>query len=153
MTSNNVEQLPAELTRSGRLDATWYFGFPNKKDREEIFKIHLSKYNITLKESKLNRAIEKTNLYTGAEIEQIVKTMVRKAFINKMKNNKDKLSISTSIIDESINEVIPISKSSKEQVSNLEKWVAEGRALDASFNKSKSEELTLEDIDDEIIEI
>ena len=43
MTSNDVSQLPPELTRAGRLDATWYFSLPTLSERKEIFKIHLKK--------------------------------------------------------------------------------------------------------------
>ena len=30
MTSNDVSQLPPELTRVGRLDGIWYFSYPNE---------------------------------------------------------------------------------------------------------------------------
>ena len=36
MTSNDVSQLPPELTRSGRIDTQWIFDLPNKFEREEI---------------------------------------------------------------------------------------------------------------------
>ena len=42
MTSNDVSQLPPELTRAGRLDATWYFSLPTLEERKQIFRIHLN---------------------------------------------------------------------------------------------------------------
>lgn len=145
MTSNNVEQLPPELTRSGRLDATFYFGLPNKEERKEIFNIHLSKYDAKLSDSRLDKITKKTDGYTGAEIEQIVKSAVRKAYIKKVKENSDKLVVSLPLLEKATEEVIPISKSSKEKIDALELW-ANGRALRASYEES--DKLTLEDIDE-----
>ena len=145
MTSNNVEQLPPELTRSGRLDATFYFGLPNKEERKEIFNIHLSKYNASLTESRLDKIAKKTDGYTGAEIEQIVKSAVRKAYIKKIKENSDKLNVSLSLLEKATEEVIPISKSSKEKIDALELW-ANGRALKSSYEES--DKLTLEDMEE-----
>ena len=145
MTSNNVEQLPPELTRSGRLDAIFYFGLPNKEERKEIFNIHLSKYDAKLSDSRLDKIAKKTDGYTGAEIEQIVKSAVRKAYIKKVKENSDKLVVSLPLLEKATEEVIPISKSSKEKIDALELW-ANGRALRASYEES--DKLTLEDIDE-----
>ena len=39
MTSNDVSQLPPELTRSGRIDAQWMFDLPNEFERSEIIDI------------------------------------------------------------------------------------------------------------------
>lgn len=142
MTSNNVEQLPPELTRSGRLDATFYFGLPNKEERKEIFRIHLSKYDASLTDSRLDKIAKKTDGYTGAEIEQIVKSAVRKAYIKKVSEQSDKLTVTLSLLEKATEEVIPISKSSKEKIDALELW-SNGRALKASYEEDK---LTLEDM-------
>lgn len=145
MTSNNVQDLPPELTRTGRLDATFYFGLPNKEERKEIFKIHLSKYNVSLIDSRLDKIVKKTNGYTGAEIEQVVKSAVRKAYIKKVIDKSDKLNVSLSLLEKAVDEIIPISKSSKEKIEVLELW-ANGRALNASYKES--DKLTLEDIEE-----
>lgn len=142
MTSNNVQDLPPELTRAGRLDATFYFGLPNKEERKEIFRIHLSKYDATLTDSRLDKIAKKTDGYTGAEIEQIVKSAVRKAYIKKVSEQSDKLTVTLSLLEKATEEVIPISKSSKEKIDALELW-SNGRALKASYEEDK---LTLEDM-------
>lgn len=123
MTANDVTQLPPELTRAGRLDAIWYFSLPSLAERKEIFKIHLSKTNIDYDESILDEAAKESEHYTGAEIEQIVKTALRKAFKKYLELNVKE--ISKEDLLESIKEVIPIYKSSKEVINYLENWARE----------------------------
>ena len=41
-TANNVELLPLEIIRKGRFDEIFFLELPKKKEREEIFKIHIS---------------------------------------------------------------------------------------------------------------
>ena len=40
-TANNVELLPLEIIRKGRFDEIFFLELPKKKEREEIFKIHI----------------------------------------------------------------------------------------------------------------
>ena len=40
-TANNVDLLPLEIIRKGRFDEIFFFFFPKKQAREQIFKIHL----------------------------------------------------------------------------------------------------------------
>ncbi|PSF30083.1 ATPase [Aphanothece hegewaldii CCALA 016] len=54
-TANQIQQLPAELTRKGRFDEIFFVDLPQEKERKEIFQIHLSRYNITLSSSELGR--------------------------------------------------------------------------------------------------
>lgn len=120
MTSNDVSQLPPELTRQGRLDAKWFFDFPKENERKEIFKIHFSKYNKEINSDLLDLAVSKTNNFTGAEIQEIVKNTIRKSFIRFKKDNNDELKEED--ISSAINEIIPISKTSKESILALKSY-------------------------------
>lgn len=120
MTSNDVSQLPPELTRQGRLDAKWFFDFPKENERKEIFKIHFSKYNKEINSDLLDLAVSKTNDFTGAEIQEIVKNTIRKSFIRFKKDNDDELKEED--ITSAINEIIPISKTSKESILALKSY-------------------------------
>lgn len=120
MTSNDVSQLPPELTRQGRLDAKWFFDFPKENERKEIFKIHFSKYNKEINSDLLDLAVSKTNNFTGAEIQEIVKNTIRKSFIRFKKDNNDELKEED--ITSAINEIIPISKTSKESILALKSY-------------------------------
>lgn len=120
MTSNDVSQLPPELTRQGRLDAKWFFDFPKENERKEIFKIHFSKYNKEINSDLLDLAVSKTNNFTGVEIQEIVKNTIRKSFIRFKKDNNDELKEED--ITSAINEIIPISKTSKESILALKSY-------------------------------
>ena len=123
MTSNNASALPPELTRSGRIDTTWYFGMPNELERKEIFRIHL---NYILKIYSfipcivIESCAEKTPNFTGAEIKEVCKVATRKAF-NRYLNDGNK-SIIEDDIDLAVPEIVPVYLSSKETLSMLEDY-------------------------------
>ena len=130
MTSNNVKELPPELTRAGRLDAIFYFSAPNLEERKEIFKVHMNRKDLKVSEATLNDIAVETQGYTGAEIEQIVKNSMKKAFLRCTKEGK-KFSVTKVDLMAAKNDVIPITVSSQEKIRDLEEWV-KGRALYAS---------------------
>ena len=138
MTSNDVSQLPPELTRAGRLDAIWYFTLPTLEERVQIFNIHLNKTGKTVPETTIHEIAKATDKYTGAEIELIVKSALRRAYLEKVKTGEDK-GITYDILLKAVNDVIPIAVSSKEQILGLERW-AQNRALFANGNAKKQEE-------------
>ena len=147
MTSNDVTKLPPELTRAGRLDAIWYFSLPTEDERKAIFRVHLNKVNKTVSEDTLDAISKATQDYTGAEIEQIVKASLRKAFLNKIKNGGDG-EITVEDLLSSKDLVVPISRSSQEKIQALEAW-ARGRALYAN-SESRESQVIINDDDFEL---
>lgn len=135
MTSNDISQMPPELTRSGRLDTVWYFGLPTEEERKEIWRIHFGKTPIEVSEEILNYASANSNNLTGAEIKEAVKVSMRKAFKRYIKDNNK--NITTSDIDEAIKEIVPVYNASKEKIVALEKY-AENRARFASRDKEEN---------------
>lgn len=125
MTSNDVSQLPPELTRAGRLDAIWYFGIPNEDERREIFKIHFNKSKKEVSNDLLKYAAEITNDFTGAEIKEAVKGTLRKAFSRFKKDGNSE--ITKDDLQKACAEIIPVSKSSREKIAVLEEY-AKNRA-------------------------
>lgn len=80
-TANDILQLPPELLRKGRFDETFYAGFPNEPERKEILRIHISKRRkADLSNIDLARVAAKTNGYSGADLESIVKESVETVF-------------------------------------------------------------------------
>ena len=71
-TSNNVEKLPPELIRKGRLDEIFFVDLPNESAREEIFKLHLEKRQIKSVDFALTELAKAAAGFSGAEIEQAV---------------------------------------------------------------------------------
>lgn len=120
MTSNDVSVLPPEFTRSGRIDAQWYFSLPTTSEREAIFNVHLNKKNVVLDDVLLQYAVRHTERFVGAEIQQVVKNLKRINYIRTM-NQEDK-TIVLEDIDKAIEEVIPIATSSKEKIAVLEQY-------------------------------
>ena len=129
MTSNDISQMPPELTRSGRLDTVWYFGLPTEEERREIWRIHFGKTPIQVSDEMLNYAAANSQNLTGAEIKEAVKVSMRKAYKRYLKDNNR--NITTSDIDEAVSEIVPVYNASKEKIVALEKY-AETRARFAS---------------------
>lgn len=127
MTSNDVSQLPPELTRAGRLDAIWFFGLPTKEERKQILDIHLRKANRPVADDILEEMAKSMEKYTGAEIELVVKSSLRRAYLEKIKTGEDK-GITPEILQAASEEVVPVAISSREQIAALENW-AKNRAL------------------------
>ena len=131
MTSNNVEDLPPELTRAGRLDGIIYFNLGDAEERKAIFNVHLNKRGHNLPDNVLMQIAKETNKYTGAEIEQVVISAIRKAFVRMKKSGSNKYEITIEDLMSAKNDVIPVAVSSRETIDKLEKWV-KGRAIYAN---------------------
>ena len=147
MTSNNVKDLPPELTRAGRLDAIWYFGLPTESEREEIFNLHFEKRGHKVSKANLKKIAKETERYTGAEIEQVVISAIRKAYVRMRKNDNKKYKIDFEDLVSAKDSVIPVAISSKETINELEDW-AKGRALYSNKSNNKKNKDLLDKIDE-----
>ncbi len=72
ITANNIEALPPELIRKGRLDEIFFVDLPDNETRQEIFRIHLTKRDIPEDRFDLGRLAQISDGFSGAEIEQAV---------------------------------------------------------------------------------
>ena len=132
MTSNDVNSLPPELTRTGRLDAQWFFDLPDKEERKEIIDIYLKFFGLNMgREDKEFLAAESEN-FTGAEIRGAIKEMLVASFCRQQKSG-DELSkeLTREDILEGLNSVITVYKSSKEKIEAFRTF-AKDRYLNAS---------------------
>lgn len=91
MTANRVNDLPAELTRKGRLDDIFAVRFPMVHERQEIIKIHFRKRGHKVNESFLAMAAAVTDMWVGAELE----AAVNETLIKTLANGEDAPSIQT----------------------------------------------------------
>ncbi len=71
-TSNDIESLPPELVRKGRLDEIFFVDLPNTASREEIFRIHLRRRDLDPLQFDLAQLSAQSEGFSGAEIEQAV---------------------------------------------------------------------------------
>lgn len=115
-TANDITKLPPELLRKGRFDEIFYVGLPNATEREKIFNIHINKRRKQdLKYIKVNELVAKTEGFSGADIEGVVKDAVESAFAD------DKASIQTSDILEAIRNTHSLSEIMKDALENMTK--------------------------------
>ena len=82
--TNRPDMLDTSLLRPGRFDRIILTPIPDKKTREEIFKIHIKE--MPLKNVKIEYLVEKTEGYVGADIEAICREAAILALREDMKN-------------------------------------------------------------------
>jgi len=135
-TSNNPNIIPPEFIRSGRFDAVFHVGLPNENERKEIFEIHLRKRGRNPVEFSVNELSEKTEGFSGAEIEQIIIDSLYDAFFDGKELDND-------YILQQIEQTIPVSKKRVEEIRLLEEWCKK-YAISASSYEEKKDEPAIE---------
>lgn len=146
-TANNISSLPPELLRKGRFDEIFFVDLPTKRERAEIFKLHLSKRlkdkevasKIELNDELCNKLAEMTEGFVGAEIEQVVISALYEAFFNKRPLEFDDIA-------STIHNVVPLSVTQKEQIFALRQW-ANVRAVAATKKEDMASYAKQEDGD------
>ena len=71
-TANDIEGLPPELMRKGRFDEIFFVDLPAPEARQSIFRIHLQKHRIAFDHAALAPLVERSEGFSGAEIEAAV---------------------------------------------------------------------------------
>lgn len=123
-TANRIDLLPAEMIRKGRFDQIFFFDLPEPEERRQIFEIHLAKRGVDPSGIKLDLVIERTDGWNGAEIEQcVIAAMVSAKLAEREVNDRDLIG--------AMNEIVPISKTMREQVNHIRGWAFE-RAVRAA---------------------
>ena len=118
LTSNNVVDLPPELSRSGRLDSKWFFDFPSESERKDIYRIHFGKAGKDIDDNLLNFAAENSPHFTGAEIENAVNNILISAYINMTDNNGDG-NITEKDIMNGIKKITTVYSTSNAEIKNM----------------------------------
>ena len=99
-TANDISSFPAEFMRKGRFDEIFYVDFPNRDEREEIFRIHLEKRGQYNEEYiDLTKLATETNGYSGADIEEVVKLAVEEMFLTDVEEGEEKIIYTEDILD------------------------------------------------------
>jgi len=123
-TANAIDKLPAELLRKGRFDEIFFLDLPNSEERLSILDLHLKKrrpnYNFPL-----STIIDRTDGYSGAELEQAVIEGMHFSF-------DEKRELMEKDLIKAVSELVPLSRTAKEQIDSLKEWSSTGRARPAS---------------------
>lgn len=149
-TANNISSLPAELLRKGRFDEIFFVDLPTQRERQEIFKLHLSKRlkdkdvasKLEVNDDLYKLLAQMTEGFVGAEIEQVVITALYEAFFN----NRP---LEFSDLTNTIKNVVPLSVTQKEQILSIRQW-ANIRAVAATKKDDMVEYAKSENEDDDV---
>lgn len=71
-TANDIQKLPPELIRKGRLDEIFFVDLPDVDERRQIFEIHLRRRNQAPRAFDLEALAAASEGFSGAGIEQVV---------------------------------------------------------------------------------
>jgi len=123
-TSNDIGQLPPELTRKGRFDEIFFVDLPNAEERTEIFAVHLRKRKRDPNLFDLAGLAAASEGFSGAEIEQAVVAGLYTAFSRGVE-------VSSAIIVEELKATKPLSVTRAETIGALREW-ARDRTVMAS---------------------
>jgi hypothetical protein len=123
-TANGVEKLPAELLRKGRFDEIFLLDLPDATERKAILDLQLRRRrpNHSL---PLEVVVDRTAGFSGAELEQVVIEAMHQAFSEQREFGESDL-ISAAA------QLVPLSRTAREQLEALQQWASSGRARPAS---------------------
>jgi len=117
-TANDIESLPPELIRKGRFDEIFFVDLPKADTRGEIFRIHLSKRNKDVDTFDIDKLIEVSDGFSGAEIEQAVVSALYAVHAQRGE-------LTTELIIEEIKQTRPLSVVMSEKIASLRRWASE----------------------------
>lgn len=116
-TANSVSNLPPEMLRRGRFDELFFVDLPNYHERKHILSIHLGKRGWKADKYDLASISNKSEGYSGAELEQIVVSAMIDAYgQGRVLAQED--------LEKSREQLVPLSVTMEEKVFQLREWAA-----------------------------
>ncbi|MCY2966006.1 MAG: AAA family ATPase, partial [Planctomycetota bacterium] len=116
-TANSVANLPPEMLRRGRFDELFFVDLPNFHERRDILGIHLSKRGWKPDKYDIHNLANRTEGFSGAELEQIVVAAMIDAFGNGRVLAQEDL-------ERSREQTVPLSVTMEERVFALREWAS-----------------------------
>ena len=117
-TANDIEQLPPELVRKGRLDEIFFVDLPDAPTRAEIFAIHLARRELKAEGFDLDGLAAAADGFSGAEIEQAVVSALYEAHAQKQP-------LDQALLLAEVGRTRPLSVVMSERIAALRDWAAE----------------------------
>jgi SpoVK/Ycf46/Vps4 family AAA+-type ATPase len=117
-TANDIQFMPPELMRKGRLDEIFFVDLPDIETRKEIFSIHLKKRELDPNKFDLQNAAELSDGFSGAEIEQVIVSGLYSSIGGS--GNLD-----TELLSDEIKKTKPLSVIMSEKIQNMREWANE----------------------------
>ena len=125
-TANNIDQLPPELLRKGRMDEIFFVDLPTARDRAEILMIHLAKRQRTPADYDIPALVLATDGFSGAELEEVVIDALYEAYSSPGR------SLNTGHMLNSARQIISLSRSRARDIEKLRQWAAANCRMAAS---------------------
>jgi len=122
-TANDIEALPPEMLRKGRVDEIFFVDLPTEETRRQIFSIHLAKRNHDPAAFDLDALARAAEGFSGAEIEQAIIAALHDAFAARRK-------LDTQQVLAALRVSPPLSVTMAERVGALRAW-AQHRCIPA----------------------
>ena len=116
-TANDIQALPPELMRKGRLDEIFFVDLPDHPTRKTIFDIHLRKRALDPHRYDLEALAEAAHGFSGAEIEQAVVAGLYAA--------QDAPGLPSHTLLHQIKETRPLSVVMREKVAAMRAWASD----------------------------
>ena len=123
-TANGVESLPPELVRKGRFDEIFLLDLPDASERRTILDLQLRRRRPDHR-IPLDVLVDRTAGFSGAELEQTVVEAMHLAFARHREFGEADLIAAAS-------DLVPLSRTAREQLEALKQWASSGRARPAS---------------------
>ncbi|MCP9818740.1 AAA family ATPase [Synechococcus sp. Cruz-9H2] len=123
-TANGVESLPPELMRKGRFDEIFLLDLPDAAERRTILDLQLRRRRPDHR-IPLEVLVDRTAGFSGAELEQTVVEAMHLAFAVHREFGEADLIAAAS-------DLVPLSRTAREQLDALKQWASSGRARPAS---------------------
>ena len=123
-TANQIGSLPPELVRRGRFDEIFFIDLPATAERREIWRIHLAQRRRDERAFDLSELAQRTEGFSGAEIEQAVIAGLHLAFAE----GKD---LEQRHLLRAVEDTIPFATTMGEEIARSREW-AKTRARPAS---------------------
>ena len=117
-TANDIETLPPELLRKGRMDEIFFVDLPDHDTRRRIFQIHLKKRELNSAKIDTEALARACDGFSGAEIEQVV---VSALYASHARNQP----LDAQALLKEIRDTRPLSVVMAERVDALRAWAAE----------------------------
>jgi ATP-dependent 26S proteasome regulatory subunit len=125
-TANDVSRLPPELLRRGRFDELFFVDLPTPDERKEIISIYAKRgLKSDLADALMHDLVELSEGFAGSDIESAVREVVKEAYL------RGDAAVSDDLFRRSFQNVVPLSKTSPEQIEGIRAWGRE-RAVPAS---------------------
>jgi len=123
-TANGVERLPGELLRKGRFDEIFLLDLPAGAARRAILDLQLKRRRPEHR-LPLEVVVDRTAGFSGAELEQVVIEAMHQAF-------SDGRDFGEADLISAAAQLVPLSRTAREQLEALQQWASGGRARPAS---------------------